>query len=840
MPTTLKFACDLRHGLHARPASLIAQIAEKSKSKIVIRKSGVSEADARSVLSVIALDIQPGDPWEIAVEGEDCSIILKQLEALVQSHFGETGSDDGDFADMPQGRIPAALKRLGVEVVSATPVSRGVGRGRLVFVGSQSLGDRVPDRKSGGIEAERAKLRAALDAAGDDIEKRMRRASGAAANLLAAHRIMLDDSELLALVEQKIGEGMTAECAVAHAAQSFGDKLRAAGSALIRERAADVQDLAVNILAAMGIEFNEDTPNLDGPSILVAESMTPGQLLKLDPSKIAGLVLGEVGLTSHVIILAKSMGIPAITAAPASFLRSRRNVPALLDGTFGFLAQEPPETVLRLYDFDVRAARKRKAFLASFGSMPGRSRDGVVLEVGANASSSADVERAMAGGADGIGLFRTEFLYLGRTHAPTEDELVQTFTAAVKHAAGKPLIFRTFDIGADKPAPFLHLPAEENPFLGARGARLYKKHATLLRTQIRSIVRAAALIARSGGEQAGNVKIMAPMVTNPSEMKWFREQVRAVEKNLANGGLKAEPLQVGMMLETPAAAGSVSAFAPHADFFSLGTNDLSQYWFAVDRGNSEVATLVDDLASSFVGLLRRAIADAHGAGRWIGMCGEMASNLDNLPVLLALGLNEISIAGMSGADLKYRLSRLDASSCRASLDTALQEGADIRERFNSVQHAQSALAPIAGELVRLDCESSSKEEAIREMVGILSSAARTDLPWELEEDVWAREETYSTGLGFGFAVPHCRSKAVDVVSIAVGRLKDPIDWGSNDGMPVRNVFLLAVPEAIDAKAHLQVLAKLARRMVHEEFRGAVEKTETPDGMVELLRRELGL
>lgn len=853
MPTTLKFACNLRHGLHARPASLIAQIAEKSKSKIVVRKAGASEADARSVLSVIALDIQPGDPWEIAIDGEDATAIAKQLEALVHSHFGETGDDDGDFTEMPQGRIPAALKRLGVEVVSATPGSRGVGRGRLVFVGSQSLADRVPDRKSGGIEAERTKLRAALDAAGDDLEKRMRRATGAAANLLAAHRIMLDDSELIALVEQKIGEGMTAECAVAHAAQAFGDKLRAAASVLIRERAADVQDLAINILTAMGIEFHDDMPNLDGPSILVAESMTPGQLLKFDPAKIAGLVLGEVGLTSHVIILAKSMGIPTITAAPASFLRSGRSVPALLDGTFGFLAQEPPETVLRLYDLDVRAAQRRKAFLASFGSLPGRSRDGAALEVGANASSPADVERAIAGGADGIGLFRTEFLYLGRTHAPTEDELVQTFTAAVKHAAGKPLIFRTFDIGADKPAPFLHLPAEENPFLGARGARLYKKHATLLRTQIRAIVRAAAgggttssgttNSGTSGGAQVtqpGNVKIMAPMVTDPAEMKWFREQVRAVEKNLANGGLKAEPLQVGMMLETPAAAGSVSAFAPHADFFSLGTNDLSQYWFAADRGNAEVATLVDDLAPSFVGLLRRAIADAHSAGRWIGMCGEMASNPVNLPVLLALGLNEISVAGTSGADAKYRLSRLDAASCRVLLDAALQDDADIRERFATAQHTQSGLAPVAGELVRLDCESASKEEAIREMVGILSSAGRTDLPWELEEDVWAREETYSTGLGFGFAVPHCRSKAVDVVSVAVGRLKSPIDWGSNDGLPVRHVFLLAVPEALDAKAHLQVLAKLARRMVHEEFRVAVEKAESPDGLVELLRRELGL
>jgi fructose-specific PTS system IIA-like component len=832
--TTLKFACDLRHGLHARPASLIAQIAEKSKSRVSVRKTGADEADARSVLSVIALDIQPGNPWEIVVDGADEAEIANRLESLVHSHFGETQNEDGEFVDAAPARVPAALQRMGVEVVSGTPASRGVGRGTLVFVRARALTQRVPDRKSEGVDAERARLKSALEVAGDEIQNRMRRASGTAADLLAAHRIMLDDSQLLALIEQKIAGGMTAECAVAHAAEAFGDKLRAAASALIRERAADVQDLAVQILSAMGVEFSEDAPALDGPSILVSHSMTPGQLLKVDATNVAGLVLGEIGLTSHVIILARSMGVPAIAGAPDSFLRSGNSAPALIDGTFGFVAANPSVAVNRLYDFDVRAQTKRKEFLASFGRRSGKSRDGASFEVGANASSAADVERAIAGGADGIGLFRTEFLYLGRAHAPTEEELVQTFSAVVKAAAGRPVIFRTFDIGADKPAPFLHLAGEENPFLGARGARLYKKHATLLRTQIRSIVKAAA--------GAGNVKIMAPMVTNAAEMKWFREQVRAAEKNLANGGLKAAPLQVGMMLEIPAAAANVRAFAEHADFFSLGTNDLGQYWFAADRGNAAVATIVDEMDISFLELIRKAARDAKKAGKWIGMCGEMASRAANLPVLLGLGLDEISVAGASGAEVKYALARLDRAECGRKLDEAIENPEALAEGgvLSLFGGGGAGAAPIADELIQLTCEATTKEEAIREMVGMLFSAGRTDRPGDLEEDVWAREATYSTGLGFGFAVPHCRTKAVDSVSVTVGRLPNAIEWGSNDGLPVRHALLLAVPEAGDAKAHLQVLARLARKLVHEEFRAAVEKSQSAGELGKLLKMELGL
>lgn len=838
VPTTLQFACDLRHGLHARPASLIAQIAEKSKSRVLVKKAGAAEADARSVLSVIALDIQPGDAWEIVVDGADAKAVSREIESLVHSHFGEQvgETDQAEGDDVPgAAKVPAALMRMGVAVVSGRPASPGIGRGRMVLLRSGSLVESLPERAAEKPEAEAARFRRAVEVAAEDLEKRLRRASGTAAELLTAHRVMLTDSELLASVEQRVAKGASAERAVAQAAEQFADRLRAANSVIIRERAADVHDLAIQIVAGMGIAIGEEVPALTEMSVVVAESLTPGQLLKLDATLLAGLVLGEVGLTSHVVILARSMGLPVIVGVPGVFLRSASAQRALIDGTFGFVVADPGEPVLRLYGHDERAQKRRRHFLSSFGAKRGESRDGAVLEVGANASSDKDVERAIANGSDGIGLFRTEVLYLGRSRAPREEELFGAFAAAVRAASGRPIIFRTFDIGADKPAPFLHLPEEENPFLGARGARIYKRHATLLRTQLRAIVIASVTA-------PGTVRVMAPMITTVGEMKWFREQVRAVEKNLANGGLDAPALEVGMMVETPAAAASVARFAAHADFFSMGTNDLSQYWFAADRGNAAVSALADELEPSFLRVIRGAVRDAHGAGKWIGMCGEMASRAANLPVLLGLGLDEISVAGQSGAEVKYRLARLDREECRRRLDEVIDGPVSIGEGgvLSVFGGGGADASPIADELIELKCEATTKEESIREMVGILYGAGRTDRPGELEEDVWAREATYSTGLGFGFAVPHCRTKAVDSVCVAVGRLAKPVEWGSNDGVPVRHVMLLAVPDGADAKAHLQVLARLARKLVHEEFRGAVEKSASAGDLGKLLKMELGL
>ncbi|MBX3389253.1 MAG: phosphoenolpyruvate--protein phosphotransferase [Phycisphaeraceae bacterium] len=833
MSTTLKFACDLKHGLHARPASLIAQIAEKAKSRVLVKKSGVAEADARSVLSVIALDIQPGDVWEISIDGADATTVSSEIDSLVRSHFGEKAGEDGEFIEAP-ARVPAALQRMGVQVVSGRPASPGIGRGAVVRVRSRSLEQSLADRAVEKPEDESRRFRRAIETAADEVERRLRRASGTSAELLAAHRLMLNDSELNAAVEQRIADGTGAERAVAQATEEFADRLKAANSTIIRERAADVHDLAIQILSAMGTEIGDEVPTLTEPSVVIADSLTPGQLLRFDASKLAGLVLGEVGLTSHVVILARSMGLPAIVGAPKQFLRAMAAQRMLVDGAFGFAVADPDERVLRLYGLDELAKSRRAEFLASFGTMGGKTRDGKSLEIGANASSAQDVGRAVAGGADGIGLFRTEFLYLGRTKAPTEAELFETFFGAARAAGGRPIVFRTFDIGADKPAPFLHLPFEENPFLGARGARLYRRHATLLRTQLRAIVRSSEVA-------PGTVRIMAPMITTVEEMKWFQAQVRAVEKNLANGGFTAPPLQVGMMIETPAVAASVASFAPHADFFSLGTNDLSQYWFAADRGNGEVAPLANELEPSFVRMLQRAVSDAHVAGKWIGICGEMASRTANLAILLALGLDEISVSGVSGAEMKHRLAGLSSDECKSALDAVLSNPHTQGGEWAGTLGAMgSHVSPIAVELIQLECAASTKEEAIREMVGILYSGGRTDRPGDLEEDVWAREAVYSTGLGFGFAVPHCRTKAVGSVSVAVGRLARPIEWGSNDGLPVRHVMMLAVPDGADAKAHLQVLAKLARKLVHEEFRGAVERVSDVRGMAELLKRELGL
>ncbi len=791
------------------------------------------QADAKGVLSVIGLDIRPGDEWAIDVDGEDEKEVSSTIDGLVRSQFGETEEREGPESEIAP-RIPAALKRMGASVLSGRPVSGGVGRGRAVMLGSWNLGAAAGGRRSSGPGKERTRVAGAVASVSEELTKRAQRSTGAAADLLRAHGAMIADPEFMRAIEQRTDGGNSAESAVAGASEEFASRLREAGSILIRERAADVMDLGMQLLTALGVRDFGDVPTLMERSVVLCEAPTPGQIMRLDAKMLAGLVFGNVGATSHAVILARSMGIPTVIGVEGLKERAGAARMVVVDSVSGTVILDPSEQVGRLYDLDERALATRRALIAPIVARPGTSRDGVCMEIGCNAATAADVARASA--ADGVGLFRTEFLYLGRDHGPSEDELFGVFRDAVVACGRRPVIFRTFDIGADKPAPFLHLAAEENPFLGERGIRLYLKHAPTLRTQIRAIVRAAAAVAGS------KVRVMAPMVTNVAEAKWFLGQVRAAETNLANAETKGTPLEVGVMLEVPAAAASVGRLAAHADFFSLGTNDLAQYWNAADRGNAAVHGLASEIEPSFLAFLDRVCSEARAASKWIGMCGEMASEPKNLPLLLGLGLNEISVAGSVVSDLKVRLRGLEKRDCRGLLERAIgaEDAAQVEEMLASFSGAESGEPPIGEHLINLGCTARSKEEAIREMVGVVYGAARTDRPRDLEEDIWAREETYSTGLGFGFAVPHCRTGSVRSVTVAVARLEKGIDWGSNDGAAVRHVILLAVPDRLEAKTHLRVLAQLARRLVHEDFRGAVESAAGPREMAELLKRELGL
>lgn len=846
-----RFACPFKNGLHARPASQIAEAARGFASRMTLGRVGETGADARSVLSLIGLGIGFGEACVLVCDGEDAEraagVLLGLIEGRLAAEDLASGAAEAGTVGSGVGALPRCLRGDGVRLVRGRAVSAGIGIGVGVRVRGVELTAAMAAAASAGLEPELSAARAAVGAV--DAELRALAAASrrggmgagtAEADVLLAHAAMVADPALWARIERAVGGGKTAAQAVVEASRGLCESLGVAPSAYIRDRAIDVQDVSLRLLGHLGGSERSPgcaaVPKLTGPSVVFAEALTPGQLLGLDRGNIAGLVLGTVGETSHTVILARMLQVPTVIGAGEAGRLLRDGEEVIVDAECGAAVVGPSAEVRGHYQRRRAAKVRRLERLGPMLKAKAVTADGVGIEIGVNASMPGDLSGAA--GADGVGLLRTEMLFLDRAVAPTEDEQLEVYRAIVAEAAGRSVIIRTFDIGGDKPAAYLGMAREENPFLGVRGMRLYEGHVGLLRTQLRAALRAAAA-------EGASVRIMAPMVTTVAEAAWFRTQVAEAAAELgAEGTEHRGDVPVGMMVEVPAAALIVDKLAAHADFFSLGTNDLSQYFFAADRGNHGVAELCDPREPSMLRLLQETVARARAAGRWIGVCGEMAGEVENLPLTIGLGVDEISVSPGRVAVLKQAVGRANAAACRELLDRATD--ATDAEAVSSMLEAggwrvAGAAAPLmdAG-LIDVSLSATSKGEAIDRLVEMLYIAGRTDDPTALEDAVWAREETYSTGLGHGFAVPHCKSDAVMVPTLAVARLSTAVEWGSMDGQGVDTVMLLAVPASDESGAHLKIFAKLARRLMHEAFRDRLRCAGTGEAVADCLREELGI
>ncbi len=440
---------------------------------------------------------------------------------------------------------------------------------------------------------------------------------------------------------------------------------------------------------------------------------------------------------------------------------------------------------------------------------------------------------AFENGADGIGLFRTEMIFLGREQPPSEEEQFAIYSEAARTAGVRPVIIRTFDIGGDKKAPYLNLPREDNPFLGYRGARLYADHRQLLQAQLRAILRASAL---------GPVQIMAPMIATLEELVAFKAELAEAKQHLAQNGIAFQPeVKLGIMVEVPSVAFILDQLCQEVDFFSIGTNDLSQYFFAADRGNLKIAPLFSVRHPAFLRFLQQLVSQIHRAGKWVGMCGEMAADIRNLPLLLGLGLDEISVPAAEVRELKRSGSTLHAADCADLLDRAMacRQASEVDDLLGA--HPSNQAEPLlTDELVLLGSTSQTKEEVIQEMVDAFYISNRTDDRDLVEEALWAREAEYSTGLGHGFAIPHCKTDAVTADSICILRLHEPINWDSIHGEPVRMVVLLALRKSEVANTHMQVFSSLARKLDDDDFRRQLLTIETAEQVTSYLAAQLGL
>ncbi len=832
MAREYSFPFPLPNGLHARPASHLEEAARPFRAEIaLVNNQNGRRASTRNVLELVATDTNQNDPCRLVIKGADEDAAFAALSAYLDDGF--LRCDDPLPVSAPSPDVvplSRSLRAAGLtDFLRGTIASRGLGKGRVVIVASFAVPPELLAEVSRGADAELMRFDQAVSALLEQLVRTQSSAIGTTAALLTAHIGMLRDATFSEQATTRIRAGAAAGVAIAATVGAFADDFRHARNPLLHERVLDLEDIGGRLLEKIhGSAFASRLPELKGPSIVVAESLMPGQLLALDRRHIQALVLGRAGQTSHTIILARSLAIPALTGVADAPTRLKPGVETVVDAHAGIIISTPTAAVSRFYEREQAKLDRLAVRFATQAQRPAATADGRRLEVGANIASFAEAASACAQGAEGVGVFRTELLFAGCAVPPTEDEQCAAYTAAVRSFGGRPVVFRTLDIGGDKPVPFVSLPAEDNPFLGCRGVRLYAEHAPLLKTQMRAILRAAA---------HGSAKLMIPMIANLDEVRLAKRLLVEARAELP-ADTPAGEVAFGIMIEVPSVAFAVDELAAEVEFFSLGTNDLAQYFFAADRGNAAVAPRYSVFAPAFLRFLKQIVDAVHARGRWIGLCGEMAEDARALPLLVGLGLDEISLSAPRIPATKAALATLNASECTTLLDAALH-CTDTEDVVQIAEAARvTALPLLAPELVLYDVDADSKAEAIRALVDALHLTDRTDVPAEVEEAIWRREDTGSTGFGDGFAVPHCKTDAVAAATVAIARLKKPVDWQALDGRPVDVVVLLAIRASDPARKHLKMLARLSRLAMQDEFRGLLRGERDPAALVVALQAQL--
>ncbi len=500
------------------------------------------------------------------------------------------------------------------------------------------------------------------------------------AALFEAHRMMLEDPDLLEQIHQTIKEErINAEAAIRDASESYARMMEALDSEYMKARAADVRDVANRVLRILLGKAESPSEGLTEPSIILARDLAPSDTALMDKSLVLGFCTAEGGPTSHTAILARGLGIPAIVGAELEILAIAEGTRLVLDGVEGTLIVEPDEETVAEYEgqqqtmSDILEGAREKA------GEPAITEEGYRVEVVANIGNVTGAEAALENGAEGVGLLRTEFLYLERDHLPDEEEQYEAYRAILETMGDRPVILRTLDIGGDKELPYMEMPAEMNPFLGVRAIRLALKRPELLKPQLRAALRAGV---------GHDLKIMFPMVARAEEIRRARALLDECRAELeAEGRAVAEGLEIGIMIEIPSAALMADQLAAMVDFFSIGTNDLSQYTLAADRTNPDVAPMASGFQPAVLRLVRNVIHAAHAKGKWVGLCGELAGDPLAIPILLGLGLDEFSMNPPAIPLAKQIIRTLSLEETQALAEEALEQEnpeaikALVRERF---------------------------------------------------------------------------------------------------------------------------------------------------------------
>ncbi|AGE24243.1 MULTISPECIES: phosphoenolpyruvate--protein phosphotransferase [Pseudomonas] len=660
------------HGLHARPAKILAQLAKSFDGDIRLRivDGPVGAVSAKSLSKLLSLGARRGQVLEFVAEPTIAGDALPALLAAVEQGLGEEVE--------PLPTVSEQLTPVEIEPVISAPLagsqSQAIAAAPGIAIGPahvqvQQVFDYPLRGESCAIERQR--LQDALADVRRDIQGLIERSQAKAIReIFITHQEMLDDPELTDDVDTRLKQGESAQAAWMSVIESAAKQQESLQDALLAERAADLRDIGRRVLAQLcGVESAQEPSE---PYILVMDEVGPSDVARLDPARVAGILTARGGATAHSAIVARALGIPALVGAGPAVLLLAAGTPLLLDGQRGRLHVDPDAATLQraTVERDTREQRLQAASAQRHESA--RTRDGHSVEVFANIGESAGVASAVEQGAEGIGLLRTELIFMAHSQAPDEATQEAEYRRVLDGLDGRPLVVRTLDVGGDKPLPYWPIAEEENPFLGVRGIRLTLQRPQIMEAQLRALLRSA---------DNRPLRIMFPMVGSVDEWRAARDMTERLRLEIP-----VADLQLGIMIEVPSAALLAPVLAKEVDFFSVGTNDLTQYTLAIDRGHPTLSAQADGLHPAVLQLIDITVRAAHAHGKWVGVCGELAADPLAVPVLVGLGVDELSVSARSIPEVKARVREFSLSEAQSLAQKALAVGspAEVRALVEAV------------------------------------------------------------------------------------------------------------------------------------------------------------
>ena len=642
---SVELSLDVRirseHGLHARPAATLAAALAAFQSTVALEYRG-RRVNARSVTALMSLATARGDQVRLIAQGADASDAL----AAIHDQFDRLTSG-GEIRDTKQASCPIEDDATPMRLTGRVAV-----RGAVMGTAHPLTAPDWPIPFAAGDPVEQTqRLQAALENMGADLGRAALAASGVRRSVLDAHAAIVTDPDLFERARQLIYRGHNAAGSWRLVCREAAAQLQASRDQRMSERASDVLDIEQRVVGHL-LGHANSMDEVPVGAVILADDLLPSQLLGFDRSRVAAIVTAQGGTTAHVAILAAGWNLPMVVSAGDSVLSIKAGTVLLVDADNGIVEVAPTaaQQSAFLQRLEERAAAAAQAQAAA--QQPAVLLNGEVVVIECNIGHAAEADMAVAAGAEGVGLLRTEFLFLERDRAPSADEQRQEYEAVTGALGERPVTIRLLDVGGDKPLSFMPFPAEENPALGLRGLRTGFAHPELLETQLSAIL-----------ATTGNVRVLLPMVNDITEL-------RAVRQRLAQGH---RHVAIGVMIETPASALLAEGLAGEADFFSIGSNDLSQYVLAIDRLHPTLGAALDGLHPAVIRAMRLAVDAGRGAQRPVAVCGGLAGDLEAVPILIGLGIRELSVAVGSIAEVKAAIRRLDPVACQ---QLALQAMAD--------------------------------------------------------------------------------------------------------------------------------------------------------------------